>query len=1074
GALDNKHWFMENNAGVLSFGTTTDALAVSGTRALTILNNGNVGIGTTTPSANLTVAGSFYLLGGSGDANGINGLDIGDAMFIQQYLAGTRQLSQSQYANADINGDGRVNRLDAELISKILSKIPSETITLDDAQYGLGKLKANQAVNYNYNGNVGLSVADPQARLDFGQLPASTEGIRIKIGASTPFSPLAIIDASGNDVFRVKEDGSVIATSSVYAGNLKIQSSIQNSIAQFINTDKGRGWGMFVNAGGSDADQKYYVALFRDGNNNDRFKILANGDVIVNKLALAGGGNRCVYVTDTGVLSAKSSDCGTASGSSQWTTAGSDIYYDSGNVGIGTTDPARKFHLAGLSYSAALNDSNALITSTDDPAADLGGSLGLGGKYKTADDPIAFATIYGRKENATAGDVSGYLAFALRDNSAAPYNFERLRITSSGNVGIGTTNPQGDLVVAGGGASYFQGGVNMGAVWNGSSFNFKQLADDSQNIIYGAANSGSNFGNLLKLERCSNGANPSCTSQFTVSNNGHLSIGASAPLSNFGLYMYLGDLKNNQSGNATIVKIGAQISADSDYASLEGMSLSPSFYNIDSHLGVNVYGLRIISSNGQGAVANAYAIYTDAPSIGANNWAIYSASGNNYFGGSVTLDSLKGTGGSRCVYVTDTGVLSAKDADCGSGGGAEVDGIIGNEVTDAANATLTRSGAGTAADPYKLALNLGNANNWTSTQTFSNANSVIISGTGTGLSFTQTGNAAAFIDSNKGVQLRIDTDDATDNVNDSANFIIVNGANNLVWSMDESGILQTGSIPWGRITDFAGDANASDDITSLSVTAPLSVSGTGNSRTVAISGTGCTNGQVLKWNGSSWACADDTDTNTIYGVLTNQGLRLSGINFGLTNACGNNQLLKWNGSSWACADDNTGAASGVRTKRIFVTSTSYTGSLGGLAGADAKCQARATVGGLTGTWKALMSDNTTNAKDRLGTAWDLLADILGMPLISRASIWDTTSGYNVLNFYFYTTELGTKSGASFGVWTGTDSSGNKTTFNCQNWSSNYYLNYSTTGRIGDLDYKWINNQSNAVCNANYYLYCFEQ
>jgi len=42
----------------------------------------------------------------------------------------------------------------------------------------------------------------------------------------------------------------------------------------------------------------------------------------------------------------------------------------------------------------------------------------------------------------------------------------------------------------------------------------------------------------------------------------------------------------------------------------------------------------------------------------------------------------------------------------GSGGGGitvEADGIIGNEVTDAANLTLVRTGSGTAADPYKLA-----------------------------------------------------------------------------------------------------------------------------------------------------------------------------------------------------------------------------------------------------------------------------------------------------------------------------------------------------------------------------------
>jgi hypothetical protein len=49
---------------------------------------------------------------------------------------------------------------------------------------------------------------------------------------------------------------------------------------------------------------------------------------------------------------------------------------------------------------------------------------------------------------------------------------------------------------------------------------------------------------------------------------------------------------------------------------------------------------------------------------------------------------------------------------------SEVDGIVGNEVIDAANSTLVRSGSGTANDPYKLALNLANSNTWTGLQRF--------------------------------------------------------------------------------------------------------------------------------------------------------------------------------------------------------------------------------------------------------------------------------------------------------------------------------------------------------------------
>jgi hypothetical protein len=50
---------------------------------------------------------------------------------------------------------------------------------------------------------------------------------------------------------------------------------------------------------------------------------------------------------------------------------------------------------------------------------------------------------------------------------------------------------------------------------------------------------------------------------------------------------------------------------------------------------------------------------------------------------------------------------------------SEVDGIIGTEVIGASDSTLVRSGTGTASDPYKLGINLANANVWTGRQTFS-------------------------------------------------------------------------------------------------------------------------------------------------------------------------------------------------------------------------------------------------------------------------------------------------------------------------------------------------------------------
>ena len=76
-----------------------------------------------------------------------------------------------------------------------------------------------------------------------------------------------------------------------------------------------------------------------------------------------------------------------------------------------------------------------------------------------------------------------------------------------------------------------------------------------------------------------------------------------------------------------------------------------------------------------------------------------------------------------------------------------------------------------------------------------------------------------------------------------------------------------------------------------------------------------------------------------------------------------------------CEDESPTTPTG-RTTTFFVTSTtSVTGNLGGLAGADATCQRLASAAGHDGTWRAYLSaerdsantNQVTHARDRIGT-----------------------------------------------------------------------------------------------------------
>ena len=127
-----------------------------------------------------------------------------------------------------------------------------------------------------------------------------------------------------------------------------------------------------------------------------------------------------------------------------------------GNVGIGTTVPRTTLSVlqSGTANTTADTLGPAVFTgptaggygamlvveSNDAMAANIGGSIGFYGRNTTASTAGSyFSSIHGRKENGTSGDQAGYLAFKVRTTGNA--DNEVMRIASTGNVGIGATNP---------------------------------------------------------------------------------------------------------------------------------------------------------------------------------------------------------------------------------------------------------------------------------------------------------------------------------------------------------------------------------------------------------------------------------------------------------------------------------------------------------------------------------------------------------------------------------------------------------------------------------------------------------
>ncbi len=221
------------HAGGTSTNVALQLSATNGTTAnyalLVPASSGSVGIGTTTPIAVFDVQGASYSLGGTGDASGNGSTTAFDASTILNYLNGG-SITQANYANADINGDGLVSFLDAELISQYVST----AITLSQAQHSVGKYIAGRAISIAYNENVGIGylTTAPDRKLDV--YDASNPQLRLTQADNSVYSDFKM-DSNGDLIIVV--DGATNQLVLDNGGNIGIGDTTPAALFTVGNTD---------------------------------------------------------------------------------------------------------------------------------------------------------------------------------------------------------------------------------------------------------------------------------------------------------------------------------------------------------------------------------------------------------------------------------------------------------------------------------------------------------------------------------------------------------------------------------------------------------------------------------------------------------------------------------------------------------------------------------------------------------------------------------------------------------------------------------------------------------------------
>lgn len=163
-------------------------------------------------------------------------------------------------------------------------------------------------------------------------------------------------------------------------------------------------------------------------------------------------------------------------------------------------------------------------------------------------------------------------------------------------------------------------------------------------------------------------------------------------------------------------------------------------------------------------------------------------------------------------------------------------------------------------------------------------------------------------------------------------------------------------------------------------------------------------------------------------------------------------------------------------RRVFATSQVYTGNLGGIAGADAKCQEAAAKLFLPGRFQAWISTDTDSPAKRFVHSTVPYVDLDLMPI---ADNWDDLVD-GAIDLGIYKTELGPLPPESaclpgFRVaWTATTTVGAASGpgSNCDGWTS-----IDNEGRVGQLGYMtpdWTDASASLDCTCAASLYCFER